>query len=149
MMSFTFHLLGTTSDNSRSGELFELQLAAYPKCTLSEDFGKLLTEPALEFSSDLTFLVGPDRVPVHGHSAIVAARCSCIKDLLLSTKEDKKDKQECCLPEIDLSAFKLVLEYLYTDQITLDRDRAFSTEVIMDIMKVYTLSISLRVKNTN
>ena len=125
--------------------MFELQLAAYPKCTLSEDFGKLLTEPALGFSSDLTFLLGPDRVPVHGHSAIVAARCSSIKDIMLSTEEDKKDKKQCCLPEVDAQAFKLVLEYLYTDQITLDRDRAFTTEVIMDIMKVYTLSILLKV----
>ena len=33
---------GTTDNNIRSGEMFRFQLAAYPKCTLYDDFGRLL-----------------------------------------------------------------------------------------------------------
>ena len=33
---------GTVDNNIRSGEMYRFQLAAYPKCTLQEDLGKLL-----------------------------------------------------------------------------------------------------------
>lgn len=32
---------GTVDNNIRSGEMFRFQLAAFPKCTLQEDFGNL------------------------------------------------------------------------------------------------------------
>lgn len=47
---------GTLENNIRSAELFRLQFANYPKCTLHDDFARFLQ--AAQFT-DLLFVVGP------------------------------------------------------------------------------------------
>ena len=47
------------------------QFSAYPKCTLHDDFGKLLESRQL---CDVEFVVGPQETRVPAHVAMVAAR---------------------------------------------------------------------------
>ena len=47
------------------------QFSAYPKCTLHDDFGKLLSSRQL---CDVEFVVGPQEARVPAHVALVAAR---------------------------------------------------------------------------
>lgn len=47
------------------------QFSNYPKCTLHDDFGRLLESKQF---FDLEFVVGSDETKVPAHRAIVAAR---------------------------------------------------------------------------
>lgn len=62
---------GTVDNNVRSGEMFRFQFSSYPKCTLHDDFGKLLESKELY---DVEFLLGRDEVRVQAHLALVCAR---------------------------------------------------------------------------
>lgn len=46
---------GTIDNNVRSGEIYRFQFSCYPKCTLHEDFGRLLESQQF---CDVEFLVG-------------------------------------------------------------------------------------------
>lgn len=45
---------GTVDNNIRSGEMYRFQFSSYPKCTLHEDFGKILESRQF---SDVEFVV--------------------------------------------------------------------------------------------
>ena len=102
----------------------------------AEDFRRLLEDPKLAFSSDLTFLIGD--VEVKSHFAIVAARCDYLKNLVLENCPSEQEKKSYQLPikSDQIDAFRLVLQYLYTDQIRLDPTQAFSPALIQVITKV-------------
>ena len=55
----------------RSGEMYRFQLAAYPKCTLHDDFGHLLQSGQF---TDINFIVGERETVLPAHIAMVAAR---------------------------------------------------------------------------
>jgi N-acetylneuraminic acid mutarotase len=163
MVGDSMYLFGGTVDNNiRSGEMFRFQLAAFPRCTLHDDVGKLLL-PSQQFSTDVNFIVGHDETIQTAHMAIVAARCEWLRDRILTAKVARKDHLkniseplddenhlptvEVRLAEADSSAFFLVLQYIYTDKIDPtggDRSRAASNEVVLDILKVYTLALSFQ-----
>lgn len=113
----------------------------------AEDFRRLVDDPKLAFSSDLTFLVGDNEVAVKSHFAIVAARCENLKNLIIIENNSEEDvvghekHYYYKLPKADVNAFRLVLEFLYTDQIRLDQSKAFTPELIQIITKVLQLSI--------
>ena len=150
----SMYLFGGTIDNNiRSGEMFRFQLSNFPRCTLHDDIGKLL-KPELKFSCDLKFIVGPHEIPVFAHCSIIAARCKFLKELIISAKEErpKKDTSDIDankhlavkLPDADAEAFNLVLEYIYTDKIDPkagSRSSTSSNEVVLNIMRVYTLAL--------
>lgn len=46
---------GTIDNNVRSGEIYRFQFSCYPKCTLHEDFGRLLESQQF---CDVEFIVG-------------------------------------------------------------------------------------------
>lgn len=71
---------GTVDNNVRSGEMFRFQLASYPKCTLHEDYGGLLTKGEFHKYQDITFLVGKDQKFIMAHVAIVAARSAYLRE---------------------------------------------------------------------
>jgi hypothetical protein len=87
---------GTVDNNIRSGEMYRLvgvvfvehfelmtgelslmltlhrfQFSSYPKCTLHDDYGKLLES---RLFCDVEFLVGKEGVVIGAHVALVAAR---------------------------------------------------------------------------
>ena len=148
---------GTIDNNIRSGEMFRFQLSNFPRCTLHNDIGKLLT-PDLKFSCDLTFIVGPQEIPILAHCSIIAARCKWLKERIIAAKSVRSDEEnhkfnsnnlKILLPDADATAFNLVLEYIYTDKIDPtfsgsheNQDKlAFSNEVVLNIMRVYTLAM--------
>ena len=53
---------------SRSGEMYRFQLAAYPKCTLVQDYGRLLLSGQF---TDINFIVGDSDTTVSAHIAMV------------------------------------------------------------------------------
>ena len=61
--------------------LIRFQLAAYPKCTLVQDFGRLLESNQF---TDINFLVGFEPgVVVTAHIALVAARSDWLRSRMI------------------------------------------------------------------
>jgi len=67
---------GTVDNNIRSGEMYRFQLAAYPKCTLHDDFGHLLQSGQF---TDINFIVGETETVLPAHIAMVAARSEWLR----------------------------------------------------------------------
>lgn len=124
---------GTVDNNIRSGEMFRFQLASFPRCTLHDDIGRLLLN---EQFSDLNFIVGNGSTVVKGHVAIVAARSQWLRARIREAKGE-----EVRLPEADPTAFKLVLDYIYTDKID---PTTTNPEVVLTMMRVYTLAVTFQ-----
>ena len=82
---------GTVDNNVRSGEMFRFQFSSYPKCTVHDDFGKLLDSQQF---TDVEFMVGPDDAPVRipAHVALVAARSQWLRTRIRQARE-ARDKQ--------------------------------------------------------
>ena len=160
---------GTVENNIRSGEMYRFQLAAYPRCSLHQDFGRLLESGQF---TDIHFLVGPDpervgsRVPAH--VAMVAARSDFLRALIREAREaqashlnsifgaaEPRPSQRDCpvlevrLPEAEPAAFRMVLDFIYTDQIdpTLAcREKHASNEVVLSMMQVYMLAVQFHMR---
>lgn len=155
---------GTVENNIRSGEMYRFQLAAYPKCTLHEDFGRLLESGQF---TDINFLVGELEAVVPAHIAMVAARSDWLRARVREAKSgrdahlsklfdaDSKPTQRDCpvlevkLVEADPAAFRMVLDFIYTDQIDPTkgcRERHQSNEVVLSMMQVYMLAVQFHMK---
>lgn len=63
-------------NNIRSAETYRFQLSSYPKCTLRDDFGKLLGS---RFICDVEFIVGELDTKLPAHISIVAARSQFLR----------------------------------------------------------------------
>ena len=78
----------------------------------------------------------------------MAARCDYLKNLVLencpSDQEKKSYRYQLPIKSDQIDAFRLVLQYLYTDQIRLDPTQAFSPALIQVITKVLQLSIDFQ-----
>lgn len=122
---------GTVDNNVRSGDMFRFQFPTYPRCTLHDDFGKLLTERQF---CDVQFIVGYDEVKVQAHIAMVAARSPVLKEKILAARKNMNEHLEKLFGTIDVpfadrptlevkivdalpEAFEKVLNYIYTDRI--------------------------------
>ncbi len=140
-------------NNIRSGEMYRFQLTAFPRCTLHNDIAKL-TSDGYRFSTDLVFVVGKEEVEVESHIAIVASRSpwlrARIREAIAKASEAENSSENVLvhLPEADPTAFRLVLEYIYSDKIDptmrsgkRSGDTSASNEVIM---QVYTLSVAFK-----
>ena len=156
---------GTIDNNIRSGEMYRFQLAAFPKCTLYDDFGRLLESGQF---TDINFLVGEKEVVVPAHVAMVAARSTWLRarirdsrhartrhiDKLFRETEGRPPPQDCPvlevrLPEADPEAFKMVLDFIYMDQIDPtkgQRERQATNEVVLSMMQVYMLAVQFQLK---
>ncbi|XP_065826736.1 leucine-zipper-like transcriptional regulator 1 [Oscarella lobularis] len=141
---------GTVGDNARSGEIFRFQLSTYPKCTLQDDFGRLFKNQQF---CDVAFIIGKDRKKISGHSAMVAARSSVLRQSIISAKK-KSGKEteviEISFPDMKPEAFKVAMVFMYTDAIhpcfngvQIDQ---LSTEDLKLIMEVYSISKTLKLK---
>lgn len=140
--------------NVRSGDMFKFQFSSYPKCTLSEDFGKFFMNKQF---CDIVFIVGPDEKKIHGHIAIVAARSMHLRTMIIEAKKSRNNhfeklfgttdvqfnaelpQLEVKLPTICPEAFEKVLFYVYTDIIEF-KDPYFSKKIVLLMMDVYNLA---------
>jgi len=156
---------GTVEHNCRSGEMYRFQLASFPKCTLHDDFGRLLRSGQF---TDINFLVGERDELVPAHIALVAARSSWLRariresrqararhiDKLFRETEGRPTDLDCPLLEVrlidaDPDAFKMVLDFIYTDQIDPthgERERHATNEIVLLMMKVYMLAVQFYLK---
>jgi len=162
---------GTIDNNIRSGEMFRFQLAAYPKCTLYDDFGRLLESGQF---TDINFLVGDTEERVPAHIAMVAARSAWLRarirearhararhiEKLFGGAEEgrpggrRPPEHDCPVLEVRLTdaepaAFRMVLDFIYTDQIDPTygrRERHATNEVVLSMMQVYMLAVQFLLK---
>jgi len=155
---------GTVENNIRSGEMYRFQLAAYPKCTLHEDFGRLLESGQF---TDINFLVGELETIVPAHIAMVAARSDWLRTRVREAKagrdahlsklfeaDSRPTQRDCPVLEVKLveaepAAFRMVLDFIYTDQIDPTkgyRERHQSNEVVLSMMQVYMLAVQFHMK---
>jgi len=155
---------GTVENNIRSGEMYRFQLAAYPKCTLRDDFGRLLESGQF---TDINFLVGEGEVVVPAHIAMVAARSDWLRARVREAKagrdahlsklfeaDSRPTQRDCPVLEVKLveaepAAFRMVLDFIYTDQIDPTkgfRERHQSNEVVLSMMQVYMLAVQFHMK---
>uniref|UniRef100_A0A5F8GNT1 BTB domain containing 19 n=1 Tax=Monodelphis domestica TaxID=13616 RepID=A0A5F8GNT1_MONDO len=73
-------------------------------------------------SSDVRFVVGQDRREVLAHRCVLTSRCDYFRQLLGTELPDKGCQEEpVVLADVPAEAFLTVLEFLYTNSITLDR----------------------------
>lgn len=77
---------GTVDNNVRSGEMYRFQFASYPKCTLHEDYGKLLNKEEFKRYNDICFVVGEREEKIYCHIPIVAARSAYLRDKIRQAK---------------------------------------------------------------
>lgn len=136
--------------NVRSGDMYKFQFSSYPKCTLSEDYGKFLVNKQF---CDIVFIVGPDETKILAHIAIVAARSLYLKTKIIAAKESRNNhfeklfgttevqfnaelpQLEVKLPAISPEAFERVLYYIYTDIIEF-KDPYFNQKIVNLMMDV-------------
>lgn len=139
------------SVTNRSGDLYRFSLSTFPKCTLVDDFCRLLKQ---EQFCDIHVLVG--ECLVKAHSAILAARSPYLREKIISIYSSQHQDQAPCfvvseplvvkLPEVSGDAFKLAIFSLYTDRIHPDLETSSaqgvsSTQMLLmvDVYKVALL----------
>ncbi|XP_012940916.1 leucine-zipper-like transcriptional regulator 1 [Aplysia californica] len=140
---------GTIDNNVRSGEIYRFQFSSYPKCTLHDDYGKLLESRQF---CDVDFVVGEEQRRIPAHIALVAARSHWLRDKIRTAKTQSSycpdsGKLEVFLVDKDPGAFEMILSYIYTDKIQPSVKGAegqdCNNHVILAMMEVYRLSLQL------
>ncbi|KAL7302173.1 hypothetical protein TKK_0005396 [Trichogramma kaykai] len=110
---------GTVDNNVRSGETYRFQFSAYPKCTLHDDFGRLLNS---RLFCDVEFVVGDsssssssssssdkeqqhkEETKIPAHIAMVAARSKFLRQRISRAIERRKERLEELHGTADLPA---------------------------------------------
>jgi hypothetical protein len=139
---------GTIDNNVRSGEIYRFQFSSYPKCTIHDDYGRLLESKQF---CDVDFVVGEDQRKISAHIALVAARSPWLRDKIRQAKpqqatRNELDRLEVLLFDKNPGAFEMILSYIYTDKIKpsmkVDQEPN-NNDVILAMMEVYRLSLQL------
>ncbi|XP_033108495.1 leucine-zipper-like transcriptional regulator 1 [Anneissia japonica] len=159
---------GTVDNNVRSAEMYRFQFASRPRCTLKDDFGKLLLSQQF---TDIEFIVGEEAVSCPSHAAIIAGRCRYLKNKMEQARDIQnqqaekasddeaaggEEKQEASggkkvskkllqvfIPNAKPEAFKLILWFIYTDKVD-RKPEGFEdkpTLFVLLIMDVYKLAL--------
>lgn len=86
------YIFGGTGDNNvRSSETYRFQFSSYPKCTLHDDFGKLLKTRQF---CDIEFLVGQPEKRIKAHTSMVAARSQSLRMRIKEALESRQKHLE-------------------------------------------------------
>ncbi|PVD31376.1 hypothetical protein C0Q70_06788 [Pomacea canaliculata] len=131
---------GTVDNNVRSGEIYRFQFSSYPRCTLHEDYGRLLESKQF---CDVDFIVGEEPTRIPAHIALVAARSPWLREKIRKAKSQNEVSETgnlvVPLQDTNPRAFEMVLSYIYTDRIhpTKKGQEPNSNEVILIMMDVY------------
>uniref|UniRef100_A0A0B6ZJ80 BTB domain-containing protein n=1 Tax=Arion vulgaris TaxID=1028688 RepID=A0A0B6ZJ80_9EUPU len=138
---------GTIDNNVRSGEIYRFQFSSYPKCTIHDDYGRLLESKQF---CDVDFIVGEDLGKISAHIGLVAARSPWLRDKIRQAKsqatKNEPGRLEVLLPDKNPGAFEMILSYIYTDKIqpSIKADQEpNNNDVILAMMEVYRLSLQL------
>ncbi|KAK9739298.1 BTB/POZ domain [Popillia japonica] len=151
---------GTVDNNVRSGEMYRFQFSSYPKCTLHEDFGKILESRQF---CDVEFVVGAEEVKIPAHLSLVSARSLYLRNKIRVGKHARDEHLErlfgttkvsfkdvplvaVTLPDANPEAFEMVLNYIYMDCIdpTKKADKGedpYSNRIVLLMMDVYRLAV--------
>lgn len=150
---------GTIDNNIRSAEMYRFQFSSYPKCTLHDDFGRLLS---MSLFCDVEFIVGKLGTKIPAHVAMVAARSQflrlrirqaresrdkCLEQQFVNVSTKELPLLEVRLKDAEPEAFKMVLNYIYTDRIdpTKGPDEKVedpqSNRIVLLMMDVYRLAV--------
>lgn len=81
--------------------MYRFQLSSYPKCTLRDDFGKLLNS---RLFSDVEFIVGESETKILAHVAIVAARSEFLRSRIRQACEKRNKQLEKEFGSLDVPA---------------------------------------------
>ncbi|XP_071631323.1 leucine-zipper-like transcriptional regulator 1 [Temnothorax longispinosus] len=153
---------GTVDNNIRSAEMYRFQFSSYPKCTLHDDFGNLLHYANF---CDVEFIVGELETKIPAHVAMVAARSQFLRARIRQARE-KRDKYieqqfvssnevpplEVILKDAVPEAFKMVLNYIYTDRIDPTKrpddkiEDPPSNRIVLLMMDVYRLAVQFNME---
>ena len=90
---------------------------SWPLCYLapnSSSVSSLLYEKKIH--SDVTFLVGSEKVSVKAHKLILAAKSDVMERMLYGNWTESR-QSEVSLPKTDPTAFEALLEYIYTGRV--------------------------------
>ncbi|XP_046738235.1 leucine-zipper-like transcriptional regulator 1 isoform X1 [Diprion similis] len=153
---------GTVDNNVRSGEMYRFQFSSYPKCTLHDDFGRLLSSQQF---CDVRFIVGESEEKIPAHIAMVAARSQWLRARIKQAQDQREKHLEKILGTTDLplkdlpllevklkdavpEAFEMVLNYIYTDRIdpTKKIEDPLSNRIVLLMMDVYRLAVQFHMK---
>ncbi|XP_014247262.1 leucine-zipper-like transcriptional regulator 1 [Cimex lectularius] len=149
---------GTIDNNVRSGEMYRFQFSSYPKCTLHNDFGRLLESKQF---CDMQFIVGVDDIVMPAHLALVAARSQYLRTRIQQAKElrekscenEQVNVKDLPLLEVKLKdavpeAFEMVLNYIYTDCIDPTKKVVdpVCNRIVLLMMDVYRLAVQFHMK---
>ncbi|XP_011498946.1 PREDICTED: leucine-zipper-like transcriptional regulator 1 [Ceratosolen solmsi marchali] len=152
---------GTVDNNVRSGETFRFQFSSYPKCTLHDDFGRILN---LHLFCDVEFIIGEDKTKILAHIAMIVARSKFLKEQIRQAKVEKENsekffkaseysKKNSSILQVHLKdavpeAFEMVLNYIYTDRIdpTKKIEDPLSNRIVLLMMDVYRLAVQFNMK---
>eukprot|EP00106_Octopus_bimaculoides_P006056 XP_014773498.1 PREDICTED: LOW QUALITY PROTEIN: leucine-zipper-like transcriptional regulator 1 [Octopus bimaculoides] len=115
---------GTVDNNVRSGEIYRFQFSSYPKCTLHEDYERLLESRQF---CDVSFIVGSEKVEIPAHIALVAARSPLLKIKIKRARTQLMQE----ITAVDAAKYQ-------TDDTQVKSQR---NEVILLMMDVYRLSV--------
>ena len=153
------YVFGGTLDAAatRSGEMYRFQFSSYPKCTLIDDFAKLLQR---EQFCDVTFLLGDSQSAVNAHAVVVSARSPFLREKIMTLSAHSCDDQspsflhekpvQVSLPQATEEVFKMALHFMYTDHIHPSLEstsrEGMSSEQMLLMMDVYKLSLLLKIK---
>lgn len=75
--------------------------------------------------SDLKFLIGPGRKPIHAHRCILSARCAVFKAMFADKASGAHDKEvPLVLSDMSPEIFLSMLEFIYTNTVTLSSKTA-------------------------
>lgn len=97
---------GTVDNNTRSAEAYRFQFSSYPKCTLHDDFGRLLKS---RLFCDVEFIVGALETKIPAHIAMVAARSQFLRARIREAREKRAIYLEEAFGTIDISVKDLPL----------------------------------------
>lgn len=86
-------------NNVRSAETYRFQFSSYPKCTLHDDFGKLLNN---RLFCDVEFIVGESETKIPAHIAMVAARSQFLRKCIREALEKREKHMEEVFGVIDI-----------------------------------------------
>ena len=158
------YIFGGTVDSvsSRSGDLYCFTFSQFPKCSLIDDFARLLKS---EQFCDAYFHLDKSSVIVKAHAAVVAARSPYLREKIIEIYQHtcghetppsdhphlvSKEPLEVSLPEVSADAFQMVMYSMYTDRIHPDLENnsreGMSAAQMLLMMDVYKLALLLKTK---
>ena len=86
--------------------------------------------------SDVVFIV--DDSQVHAHRTILASRCEHFAAMFRSGMRESVER-EIAIPNVSKPVFLLLMEYLYTDSVTIEMEHAVELYILSDLYQLERL----------